>query len=791
MTGSAKGWGGFLAAMLAGAAMADDVPTAPGDPSTTAAEAAVETVPVDGVADAATAPESAGGGSRLVEEIVVTAQKREENLQDVPISVAAFSDGMLDARGITDPKDLGQITPGLTFSQAVGFSLIYLRGVGSDAFLLGDPSVAYYVDNIYFPFAQGLAQQFGALDRIEVLKGPQGTLFGRNAVGGAINVITRAPDLDEASVSLQSSYGDYNQWYNRAHVNIPLTETLAMSVSALYNSEDFHQQGEVGGEKFDPEIVARAARVKVRWRPIDELDITVSGLRYRQHGAGTLFQLNAEPSPLATALGVEPQTGYDGALSDPIYQTIDNRVVYGDAKWTTPLFDVRVLGSNQRIETGADYDYDGSPRALVGFEGPCLCSDIESAELQILSNDGTWGSDRFQWILGGYYFHSKAGYEGGLRNKVAAVDALTSTLLGLLPDGGVPPAILTLVPDGNLVAFGRLATLSSAAFGQATYSFTDWLSLTLGARYQEERRGIIEAYNAAEQADGTTVPVFPVNPASNLLHDTTTSFNPKASLEFRVLDDTLLYVTYQEAIKSATFNPLKIAQAVDYVKPEETTAYEVGVKTSFLDGLATVSAAAFQYDIHNLQVQFVSLINGGVVTFENARRAKVKGVDFDATVQILPSTFDDLVLAFGGAYIHGRYTDYRNGSGFNETTGIFSVDNDFSGNDIVRSPEWSGSATLSKTWTVPGGTLEVAGDVYLNSGYYYTAQNTDKAEQPSYEVFGAHASYLYDPWGLRVTVFGKNLADEFYTTGVLQQDFGTNVSLAPPITAGVRLNWDF
>lgn len=738
-------------------------------------------------------PTRAKPGNRLVEEIVVTAQKREESLQDVPVSVQAFSGGNLEARGVTDATDLPRITPGLTITQAVGFTLIFLRGVGSDAFLLGDPSVAYYVDDIYFPFAQGLAQDFGAVERIEVLKGPQGTLFGRNAVGGAVNVLTKAPQFGERFTSVESSFGNYNTIKNRVHTNIPLGDSAALAVSAFYNTQDFYQNGRAGVVAGEPEsgyaldpIVGRAVRVKLRMAPTEDLDVTVAGLRYLSQGAGTLFQLNQYPSPLAASLGVQPNRGYNGELDEPTYQTIDNTVAYGDIKWHLPWVDLRLLGSSQLIETGAAYDYDGSSQPIVGFDGPALYADVQSGEFQVLSN-GEWGPEWLDWILGSYYFQSKAGYDGGLRQKGSRPDDLSSALRALLP----PSIPAPLLPTGNIMTYGQLGTRSLAWFTQGTARFNETFSMTLGARYQSEKRYVIEAYNALENDDGSTTPFYPSDPGSNLMETMTESFSPKVSLEARLLDDMLLFLSYQTATKSATFNPLKVAQPVDQVKPEETTAYELGMKTSLFDGLVTLSSALFYYDIQDLQVQYVSILNGGVVTFQTAPGAQVKGVDFDLSAVLFPDHVENLAMTLGGAFLDARFTRFPNGSGFDPGTGLFSQNNDFTGNRISRAPRFTGTATLSKIWSVPGGSLELAGDYYYNSGFFYTAQNSPTAEQGRYDLLGARISYLYEPWGLRATVFGNNILDEYYSIGVLQADFGTNVSLGAPVTYGLRLAWDF
>ena len=189
-------------------------------------------------------PEAAHSeASYPIEEIVVTAQKREQSLSDVPISVQAFSAGQLNAKGVLNLGDLPKLSPGVTVTTQVSYVSTYIRGVGSDAFLLADPSVAYYVDGIYYPFASGAVQDFGAVKRVEVLKGPQGTLFGRNAIGGAINVVTESPHFEAPSLSAQSITGRYARPNARFHANVPLTETVAFSGSVFRNSTINHIDG--------------------------------------------------------------------------------------------------------------------------------------------------------------------------------------------------------------------------------------------------------------------------------------------------------------------------------------------------------------------------------------------------------------------------------------------------------------------------------------------------------------------------------------------------------------------
>lgn len=773
-------------------------PPSPAEAPSANVEPYPQSVPV---AEAAPQPRQSvrpQSGSRLVEEIIVTAQKREENLQDVPISVSAFSADLLDARGITDPKDLPLATPGLTLGASAGFTVTFLRGVGSDAFLMADPSVAMYIDGVYFPFAHGLAQNFGAIERVEVLKGPQGTLFGRNAVGGAISVITKAPSFEAPEVSLQTSFGNYADLQTRAHVNIPITDTFALSASGIYNNMESYIDGTAAGRPL-PDENSRGGRVKLRWAPVDALDLQLAGFRLQQQGTGTMFALNSEPSLVARTAGVRPQTGYDGSVDAPVYFDLDNRVVYGQATLYTDWFDVKLIGSDQYVITHSLYDFDGSTMPLVSFEAKNQYADVQSAELQILSNDTTWGSERLQWIVGAYWFQSRQGFDPN-RLNVAGVDLGQGTVLGRpLPGivttildrlvGNVP--VLGLLPTGTVVLVSLIDTESIAGFAQATYHFTDHLALTLGGRYQEETRTVVKSSSNLETFNGGTIPLFDFGSITGRGEDTTTSFKPKVSLELRVLEDTLLYLSWQEAIKSGTFNVVNIYDPPDYVEPEELEAWEVGVKTTFFDGLMSFSAAAFNYDITNLQVQFISLLQGGAVTFENAGGARIRGADFDTTIQLFPSLTPGLVLTAGGAFLDGEYTDYRRASGFAEGTGLLSVNNDYTGNRVTRTPEFSGTIGLSQTFQTARGPLEISGEYYYNSGYYYLAQNQSMDEERSYGVLGARISYLYEPWRLRMTVFGKNITDTDYNYGRFTNDFGALDAKAPPALYGLRLNWDF
>ncbi|HKY92639.1 MAG TPA: TonB-dependent receptor, partial [Nevskiaceae bacterium] len=771
-----------------------------------------EAIPADAPApppDPAATQDAPQAGSRLLGEIVVTAQKREENLQDVPISVQAFSAEVLDAKGIRDAKDLPHATPGLTVTTQVSYTSIFLRGVGSDAWLLADPSVATYTDGIYFPFSNGLVQDFGAVERIEVLKGPQGTLFGRNAIAGAVNVITRAPSLSEPEVSAQTTFADYDTMQYRLHASIPLTSTLAFGVSGVYLDADNHIKGESNGEPL-PAEQAKAARAKLRWMPADWLELNLTQQYLHQKGAGTNYLPTTKPSLLSRLAGVQPQDPYAGSVNEPTFYDHTDHTRYGQLDLRFDALDVKLLGSDQFVESHADIDFDGSDQPLARFDVLPIYADVQTGELQIVSNDTSWGADRLRWIVGGYWFRSDTGIDPGVLT-VASTDLQSNRVLGIDIDDPLAAGLFDFIndlplplPSGPIAFIGTLQTNSKSVYAQATADFTDWAALTLGGRYQHEKRYIIESKAGTYNVDGTITPIVGTGGVQDFsgkddprFRDTTKGFDPKVSLDFHpgwslLGDDALLYVSWQKATKSSTFNVVNIYDPPDKAKAEKIEAYEVGIKTRLFDGLVSLNAAAFHYTLDDPQVQVVSLLQGGAVAFENAGQAKTKGIDFDTVVSLFPSLTDGgLVLTLGGCWLDPEYTDYTGGTGFDPVTGIRTSNNDYTGNQVVRSAKFSGTAALSWTIQTGIGPVELASDYYWTDEYYYLAQNLDADKEDAYGVLGARISWLYEPWNLRLTAFGKNITNTGYSYSLFVVDFGTGDARAPLSTYGLRINWDF
>jgi iron complex outermembrane recepter protein len=721
--------------------------------------------------------------SRIIEEIIVTAQKREENLQDVPLSIQAFSAEALDARGISDVQQLQQVTPGLQYSTMAGYPIIFLRGVGTDSFLpTADQSIATYIDGIFIPTSNGIIQGLGGIERVEVIKGPQGTLFGRNSTGGAINITTRKPG-ENFEASAQIAYGNYNERRAKAHLSAPIGEVLGASGDVIYSEVD-NQYTHIDGRQIAPEK-SLSGRVRLNFHPTENFDIDLSYFEVDAEGMGTSIFKNTKPSLLAQALTITPQENNYVAESDTVigFHAI-HELLTGTLSWRLPWFDFKLIGSDQFLKTFDNgVDFDGSPRPIAVFHTDNQYSDLRSAELQLLSNR-EWGSDRLEWIVGVYYLRGDSGVDpGSFAGAANLLSLLPTGLRDALPDSPV----LDLLNRGFRLAIrGAQSTEASAVFGQASWDFTDWFSATVGGRYQTEERVLLFSNVNVLLPDDSEIPLFSYDSRS----ESFSNFSPKLALRVRPSDDIMLFASVARGFKSGTFNVVTLSTPGDYVDPETVTTVDLGIKADLFGQRLRLNAAVFGTNIEDLQATFISLFSGGTVSMENVGKAEVRGAEFDLTLLPFMESNPGLVVTASAAYLDSKYTEYPNASGFDPNTGLYSQNNDYSDNRIVRSPKLTAGFGLAQTLGLGERTeLEIGADAYYNDGFWYDAANT--VDQESYTLVSARLSLLYRPWNLRATVFGTNLLDEVYHVAKFTTDFGTKSTLDYPLRYGMRLDWRF
>ncbi|HEY0973013.1 MAG TPA: TonB-dependent receptor [Solimonas sp.] len=798
------GRAGRIAGLLTMGMLAAGTATA----QTEAHDEALATIPVATPAPDAPPPLAESAAPVALDDIVVTARKRAERLQNVPVSVSAFSGAQLDARGATTLRDLAQIVPGLTVTDLGGYNLIYLRGVGTDIFIpSSEPSVATYLDGIYFPSGHSLAQSFGALERVEVLKGPQGTLFGRNSTGGALSIWSQAPDPTPA-LSIQSSYAEYDDWRSRLHANIPLGDTLAASLSAFYNQRDSYYTLDNGTGDALPSEVNQGARVRLGFNFSEQASLILTGLVARQRGTSTTVSANVDPTGLFGA-ALQPETReYVATANSEPKLTTDSRAFYGQFNWNHPGIDTKLLGSYYHVRAyDYVYDFDGTRQPIATYGADNEFQRFVTGELQFSSNDDSWGASWLKWVGGIYYLQSQGGYDPGYLRLIDLVQLPVGDVLQEFPVlgtflGNLAGTVLGGAPVPQSLTFfftGLLDTESWSGYLQTTASLTDWLDLTLGGRWQYETRHLVQSDVSVRNLSGNLVRAYGFQPAESSAHNV----SPKVSLDLRPFDDFLIYASFQRGFKSGTYNIINIFAQPEYVEPEEVSSWEVGIKSEWLARTLRVNVAAFRNDIENQQTGFMSFTSGGAVNLENAGQARIRGVEVETVWQPLPRWNPGLQLSGNASWLDAVYLDYQNARGFCEQgfagnpqscavapDGFAYNDGDFSGNRIVRTPEFSAGATLVQGFELPGGLLEFAADYYYNDGYYYLAQNSENTFEDAYALINARVSYLHRRWGLRLTVFGDNLGDERYNLAQFHTDFGRHDSLAPPRTYGVRLNLD-
>jgi iron complex outermembrane recepter protein len=742
-------------------------------------------------------------GNRLIEEVVVTARKREESSQDIPIAIAAFSGEKLDAFGVESAQDLGKITPGLVYSSSIGFSTVFLRGIGSDAFLpSADPSVPIYIDDINSLPAQGATDSLVNVERVEVLKGPQGTLFGRNALGGAVRIVTPDPSPELFSTQLKFETSRFEETGSDSHnvsffSNIPLTPDLAATVSGVYRDGEPLYKNDLG-RSVEHEVL-KGGRAKIKWYATDSLDITLSGMYEEGSTSAGLTAEGAEPAPILCAIcAADPEYDYYFQGNQKTGVSTRRYVASAIVGWELPFATLKSIASDQRVTVmyaSGDLDYTSTP--MLDSYVPDEFGEQQTFEIRMESNEDTPLSDKLKWVVGMYYLESLGGYNPAqislLENSLILPQL--NGLVGLL-DSIVPGVQDILYGAGvTLASYGLLDTRSFSVFSEATYTAFDRLDLTLGLRHDRETRDVV-----GSRVDVSIAGLAPFTLSNFEVDEATTErLSPRFSAMWN-FDEWQVYASYSIGYLSPTYNTVNFFEAPDFVEQEEDRAYEVGFKGRWLEGVVQLEGALFYTERYDIITAFTSLTSGGAINFFNAGDGEVKGAELSLQLLPMPTLNPGLALVTSASYLDGKYTDYPDGRGFDETTGLtFGPDGltslparDFSGNDIVQTPELTASATILQTiYLGADSELELAVDSYYNSGYYFTAQNISAMEQESYQTFDARITYFYNPWGLQLTLFGENITDERYFSSAVHIDFGPGRTLAAPAQYGARVKWTF
>jgi iron complex outermembrane receptor protein len=702
-----------------------------------------------------------------IEEILVTAQRRFESSQDVPISIDVFKAERLGAAGVLALPELNVVTPGLQFQRAGATTSPFLRGVGAQTSTAGSESaLALFVDGVYIAAQGASLMSLSNIDSVEVDKGPQGTLFGRNATAGIIQVTTKRPSHDPTA-EITLGYGNYDTADATLYATAGVTSNVAADIAL-----SMHRQFDgYGTNLFTGRPIYRdwdyTGRTKWLYTPSDDTEVTLI-LDYEQLRDEGGF---ASRLPRLGELGLN-QRGRGGFQFSGGFYDVDSDApgFNHTTTWGGSINALHDLGFAKFRSISAYHeqrwvgltDLDLTPNfGTVDVFRPH--QETTSQEFQLLSPDNE--QSRVKWVAGTYLYHDLSKYDP------------TNILYGA-------------GPLSNTTIYGSLLTNSWAIFGQGTIRLAPKTHLTLGIRYTEDDRSINDEQTSVGPIPGT------------LAQRGDASF-PKvtyrAALDHRFTDEVMSYVQFSTGFKSGFFNNQALQSPPGRpttplaIEPESIRAYEIGLKSDLLDRRLRVNVSSFYYEYDNEQV---NAFLGPVRILLNAANAQLHGVDFD----VQAAATRRLSLSFNGEYLSAHYKDFPGAPLFIATPapgiGNTVVPLDAGGKIMINAPEFT--ATLAGNYSIPfrDSTLALDANLYYNSGYYFDFANTRK--QGGYPWLNASAKFVAPSGKWDVMLWGKNLTGE----EVLAQDgligtgpgklFGGD-ALVPskPRTFGVRFGAHF
>ncbi len=733
------------------------------------------------------APAQAEAGSQ---EIIVTARKRSESLMKTPLAVTALDSTALEEASVASLDDVTSLVPNISItdnagdSAGVGFAAIYIRGIGQNDSSNGiDPGVGIYIDGVYYGRTVGGVMDLPDIGQIEVLRGPQGTLFGKNTMGGAVLVTSKRPGPEtggEASVTVGSD--------SRLNLDFAGDWRISDAVGARLLVSRRQQDGYIprptaGGELGEED--ATIARAKLEIKPSDKTDILLSGDYSVVKGSGAQVVNEIVLGGLAglwnNLVGSSTGQSIDPSEASPDLTRNNGTSEHSNdlESWgASALFETDLSGVTLRSITGyrgfdsrVATDQDGQP-AVFSANVYNNSSEQLSQEFNLL---GSAFDGRLDWVAGIFYFNETA-------------DALQNTRVA--------------VPLVQQEVFAETKTDSYAAFGEATFAFTEKLSVTGGLRVTREEK---DFYTYILCTPGNYVTIVPecapaaagatgvFYKAPTRTDDSWDSVDPRVIVSYQATDDVLVYGSYSTGFKSGGFNTRSISATLSSVSvdPEELQAYEAGLKLNLADGRLNLRAAAFLYDYEQIQLTFSGAVITGVneTVLANIGTAEYKGGEIEAVWR--PVT--PLTLSASVGYLDAAYTDIdQDAASEIARLNNFSLSTDLK---LPKAPEWTVNAGIE--YVMP---LIIGGDVSWRLDYafqtksYNDIYNGEGVSTPEHSLFNARITYRPEAiWTL--ALYGKNLTDERYVVNgydAIKAGSSQNfVAVSEPLEVGATLTLDF
>ncbi|API59932.1 hypothetical protein BSL82_11935 [Tardibacter chloracetimidivorans] len=713
-----------------------------------------------GTANAQSVANASPGLSENSNEIVVTAQRREERSRDVPISVTSLSAATLQQTNITSTIDLQKVTPGLVMARQNVFTQPAIRGISTDNLApMGENPVAIYVDGVYQPSMQALTFDLPDVENVQVLKGPQGTLFGRNATGGAILITTKAPDLNEVTGRGKLAYGNFNEILAAGVVSVPIVQDrMALSLSGYYTRMDSFNRNSLTGEKGGRNST-KMVRGKLRLIPWEGADFTLSGLYAKRNypggienfslGGNNAYAAFATPGQLAT----EPHT-FSSNLEQSLKTTNYSVSLHGDIEVGPGTLSTTTAWLSTPVKYLAEGDYTSLPANSFFLANQFYLNDASSKSFsqELLYNTDQIGI--FTVTAGLNYYKADGGW-----------DSINfSNLLGIYTHDSVR---------------------AYAGFGQVTAQVSPALKISGGLRYSIEKQ-IGRAARTAPNGPavgGSPLPTeYPVNEVGR---KTWHALTPRITAVYEVSTEANIYASWGKGFKTGSFNSSSLLNKP--VNPEKIEAYEAGAKLG--SGPVSFNIAGFYYDYSDLQVATtVGYPNNPVSVLENAAKAEIYGAEIELRGRVARG----LTVTGALSWLSAKYTQYRDATIQTPVAGggNAALPTNVDGNWLPRAPEITGSVRVNYETETSIGTISVSGDVYYTSEYFFEPSN--RIKQSSYALVGGQLNWSPSSMpDLKLGVYGRNLTDKGYLASVQIVGQADSAQYNQPRTYGVQLQYSF
>jgi iron complex outermembrane receptor protein len=717
------------------------------------------------------APPAATGASGVttIQEVVITAEHREQSVQKAALTIQVVDAAEVARTGLASAQDLTRITPSVQIGTGSNTSQIFVRGVGDFSYSsLASPGVAFNVDGVYVGRPDGVNGNFYDIQRVEVLKGPQGTLYGRNANGGAINLITNSPRLGEFGGYISGELGNYSDKSVNGAVNLPIGDTVA--IRGAFNI--INRNGYLSdGTSDDKE---QAGRIRIKAQPSDAVSILLNAdvSHLGGHGGGYVY--------LPLRPGASP---WEGTASP---QANAYRPTFGGAAPLIPAFSPSQAQQDTTLSNvSAQLDWK------LGFATLTVLPAYRDANIKSSNNPGFFYTSRV---------HAK---QKSLEVRLGdSTPKLTWVLGAYVFDEDISGN--NIVDNGNFLQniqpTYRPRTKAYAGFGQATYEVLSGLRLIGGIRYTYEDRSL--AGDFLDRSSGVPTVLFPFGGKK-----TFSAVTWKAGWEYDLAPQNLLYFTASTGYKAGGFNQTIGTSPLATYQPERLTSYELGSRNRFLDNRLQVNLGAFLWKYKNIQDQRVGLdpaTGSPNFLFANSGDATLYGITADVIAR--PTEADTISASL--EYTHSRYDRFNVSSIYAPGSvgcPLLSLDSSsppftiahFScaGFQVARVPEWSGSVSYAHMFVLRDGSrVRLGADVKFSSAHWIGTDFLAADRDGAYAIGNANLDFLPAGKNIRVGLFVRNIANQASYTGALQEPFVPGLlsaNISPPRTFGVQLRYGF